>query len=405
MAAASAPRAPKGTKRTLARGVLVFRWVSLGWMTIIAATHPDGFTRPELAWGSIGAVAAWTVWLTIDRRRWGGWILWVDVALSAWLLVASGLVVERGTIITGRPLLASGYPLSPVFLWAVTRGLAGGLSAAAVLTVAVVISRLVNGVSLGAVPASDIQNLAGTIVNFFVAGGAVGLVSRLVVQSAEEAQFANTALLVEREHAARLAERETLARQIHDSVLQALALVHKRGRQLVERGEVSIQEVAELAGMARHQEAQLRNLILRPPEATPQGFASLRENLEAVAQAVDGPTPTVSSVGPIWLDQSRVDEIGAAAREALVNVSKHAHATRTSVFADEEDGYVAVTVRDNGIGFIYDEERLREEGKAGMLKSIKGRIVDLGGTMTVTSAPGKGTEIELQVPKPKNPTT
>ncbi|MBA3430797.1 MAG: hypothetical protein H0U16_04875, partial [Actinobacteria bacterium] len=146
MAAAGAPRAPKGTKRTLARGVLVFRWVSLGWMTIIAATHPDGFTRPELAWGSIGAAAAWTVWLTIDRRRWGGWILWVDVALGAWLLVASGLVVERGTIIAGRPLLASGYPLSPVFLWAVTRGLAGGLSAAAVLTVAVVISRLVNGV-------------------------------------------------------------------------------------------------------------------------------------------------------------------------------------------------------------------------------------------------------------------
>jgi signal transduction histidine kinase len=47
---------------------------------------------------------------------------------------------------------------------------------------------------------------------------------------------------------------------------------------------------------------------------------------------------------------------------------------------------------------VYDEDALRADGKAGVLKSMKGRVEDLGGAMQVTSAQGKGTEIELSVP-------
>ena len=59
-----------------------------------------------------------------------------------------------------------------------------------------------------------------------------------------------------------------------------------------------------------------------------------------------------------------------------------------------------MTVRDDGRGFDYDEGRLRDEGKAGMLKSMKGRVEELGGRMIVTSSIDNGTEIELRVPAP-----
>ena len=59
---------------------------------------------------------------------------------------------------------------------------------------------------------------------------------------------------------------------------------------------------------------------------------------------------------------------------------------------------IVVSVRDDGVGFRYDEERLRREGKLGMLRSMKGRIEALGGSMRVVSMPGPGTEVEFRLP-------
>jgi signal transduction histidine kinase len=108
---------------------------------------------------------------------------------------------------------------------------------------------------------------------------------------------------------------------------------------------------------------------------------------------------SVSSVGPIWLARRQADELAAAVREALANVAEHAQASRAVVFADEEDGTVVVSVRDDGVGFSYDEARLRAEGKAGVLKSMKGRVEEMGGRMLIRAAPGGGTEIEFRAPK------
>jgi signal transduction histidine kinase len=219
------------------------------------------------------------------------------------------------------------------------------------------------------------------------------------VRTAEEAQQATDELVRERERAARLAERESLARQIHDSVLQALALVHKRGAELGASPAPAPEDVARLAELAGEQEASLRSLILREPEEPPAGQRSLREAIEQAGRAVNGVPVTVSAVGPIWMARRQADEIAAAVREALANVAEHAGATRAVVFADEEDGQVVVSVRDDGVGFSYDEARLRAEGKAGVLKSMKGRIEDMGGGMQVRSVSGGGTEIEFRAPK------
>jgi signal transduction histidine kinase len=128
------------------------------------------------------------------------------------------------------------------------------------------------------------------------------------------------------------------------------------------------------------------------------GRASLREVLELVAREATDVAVTVSAVGPIQMRRACADEIAAAVRQALDNVIKHARSSTAAVFAESEAGYVTVSIRDDGAGFEYDEDDLRARGKAGLLKSMKGRITDLDGTMTVHSTPGKGTEIEFRIP-------
>jgi signal transduction histidine kinase len=281
----------------------------------------------------------------------------------------------------------------------VARGPLAGFAAGIALSGAILASRLVNGIELDALSRRDWQNLGGVWVLYLAAGVAVGIVSRLLVRTAEEAQSATDDLVRERERAARLAERESLARQIHDSVLQALALVHKRGKELAASASPSPNELALLAEIAADQESALRQLILRDPEDAPAGQRSLREALEASARDIDGVPVSVSAIGPIWVARGQADEIAAAVREALANVAEHAQASRAVVFAEEEDGVIVVSVRDDGIGFSYDEDRLRAEGKAGVLKSMKGRIEEMGGRMLVRAAPGGGTEVEFRAPK------
>jgi signal transduction histidine kinase len=270
--------------------------------------------------------------------------------------------------------------------------------AGAVLGTALVLTRPLNGIDFVDLTSSEWQNIGGATVLYLVGGAAVGLVVRLLTESGTALEKTTRELLAERERAGRLAERESLAREIHDSVLQALALVHKRGRELSTAKTVPSAEVARLAEIAGRQEAELRGLILRQPQDAPSGRVRLRDALEREARAVKDVSVTVSSVGAVVVDAHAAEEIAAAARQALENVARHAQATRSSVFAEEENGFVVVTIRDDGKGFEFDEASLRASNKVGMLKSMKGRIVDLGGTMTVDSAPGRGTEIEFRVP-------
>lgn len=398
-AVAGAEEDPQRYRRTLAGGILVFRWVWLVWMVALAISASEDFRRAGIAWASIGAAAAWTAWLTATRHRWTTPALWFDLVLCLWLVLASGLVVEDRGVISGRPFFATGYPLSAPLFWGASRGVRGGLFAGAVLGVGHIASRPLNAVGLTALSATQVQNMLGAVLNYVVAGVAIGIVSRVLVRSAEAVAASSQRLIQERERAARLAEREKLARHIHDSVLQSLAFVHKKGRELAEREPIPASEVAELARVAARQEVELRSLILRDPEEAPVGRASLREALEEVARDVRDVNPTVSAVGPIWLPAAKTGEIAAAVRQALENVARHAQAGGVTVFADSENGEVVVSVRDDGVGFDYDEDRLRSEGKAGMLKSMKGRAEELGGRMLVTSSPGRGTEIELRIPE------
>jgi signal transduction histidine kinase len=168
--------------------------------------------------------------------------------------------------------------------------------------------------------------------------------------------------------------------------------------ELAESGEPPPEEVAALAQLAKDQEAALRSLILRKPADAQDGRGSLRDALEDVTSRIKGLDVSVSSVGPVWLSSPVLKELIAAVEQALVNVEEHAKATKVAVFADEQGGAVQVTVRDDGIGFQFDEQRFRAEGKFGVLNSMRGRIQALGGEMRIESNLGSGTEVEFKVP-------
>jgi signal transduction histidine kinase len=380
----------------LARGALVFRWVALAWMSTIALGGGD-FRRPVLAWASLLAALLWTVWISVRRGRENRAELAIDLALCGWLLLASGLVVPEDGVIRGRPFFATGYPVSAALAWGIAFGVRGGLLAGAVLGCGLVASRPLNGVALGVLDAPQIQNMMGAVVNYIAAGGAIGLVSRLLANSERAVQETTEALMSERERAARLAERETIARQIHDSVLQSLSMVHKRGRELATAPDVPAAEVEKLAAVAARQEKDLRALILRPPEDVPQGKGSLRQALENLRD-LEGIPIDVTVVGSIWLEGHRLQEVCAAVKQALDNVIEHADATKINVFAEEDAGKLTITVRDDGKGFRFDSRRFESEQKAGISRSMKGRIEDLGGRMRIETAPGKGTEVEFRLP-------
>ncbi len=381
--------------RGLWLGILVYRWISLAWMTTQAVTLVR-FRWTALAWVVLVTVIVWNIWWTLARAWLNATARWIDLAISASLLLFSGLVQVEKDVISDHPFFATAYPATSAMTIGAASGPIGGLVSAGVLSAALAMSRPLNGVS--SLTAGQLAGLVNGIVYYLAAGAAIGLGARVLARSSAQVQVAQRELIRERERAARLAERESIGRQIHDSVLQALALVNKRGRELAALPSVAGSEVARLAEMADEQERALRALVQREPDEAPEGAVGLRTVLQASGFGVSGVPVVVTTVDPVWLPSTSVEELSAAVHQALDNVVRHANASQAFVFGESEGNDVLVTIRDDGVGFEYDEERLRREGKLGVLRSMKGRIEDLGGSMRLRSAPGRGTEVEFRLP-------
>jgi signal transduction histidine kinase len=185
-------------------------------------------------------------------------------------------------------------------------------------------------------------------------------------------------LAAERAERIRSQERAEVAAHLHDSVLQTLALVQRRA-----------DDPREVAALARRQERELRAWL---NESRPTGtFAAA---LDAAASEVEGDHHVpieVVTVGDAPLDD-KAAALVAAVREALVNASKFAGPEPIAVYAEVEDGRFEVFVRDRGPGF--DPEAVPAD-RRGVRDSIVGRMERHGGTATVHSRPGQGTEVEL----------
>ena len=295
------------------------------------------------------------------RRRWP--LLVVDLTVTVAALMSSLLILQPEAIDAGDPTVTVSWAAAPVLAWAVWGGPLGGVTAAVVVAIADILER------------GDLtQSTANGIVLLLLAGSVVGY----VVQLARRAEQAYAEAVHLR---AAAAERERLSRQVHDGVLQALALVSRTS------------DDARLATLAAQQEASLRRLVAGPAVTAP-GEADLRELLPA-GPGIETAAPAEPVLMPAATARELADAVGAAVDNALTHGGGHAW-----LLVEDEADAVTVSVRDAGPGIPPDRlVQAEREGRMGVARSIRGRVADLGGTVDVVSTPGQGTEVELRVPR------
>ncbi|WEH42246.1 DUF5931 domain-containing protein [Streptomyces sp. AM 2-1-1] len=389
-------------EQPLWRALTGYRMLTTVYALALAVIGRAHFERPAVAFGFLAVMTVWTV-LTLPRVA--GAVHCTRAFLGADLVVAlTGILLTPVADLDAPQLDGSTLPSIWTAGAVLAFALKGGWRWAAVASTAVAAANIVER---GEVSRDTFHN----VLLVWVASIAIGYV--VEVARASERTLARA---LEIEAATR--ERERLARDIHDSVLQVLAMVQRRGAALGG-------EAAELGRMAGEQEIALRTLVssglvptTRVSEDTARG-AVVR--VSAPGEELDeepGDVPDIdlrtllaphagSRVSfaepgaPVLMPAAAARELAAATGAALDNVRSHAGgAAQAWILVEDEPGEVVVTVRDDGPGI--PDGRLAQaegEGRLGVALSIRGRLRDLGGTAEVISVPGQGTEVELKVPK------
>jgi signal transduction histidine kinase len=376
------PRAPEPSSpeprasEPLRRAIAVFRFASLGYAMLLAGViYRTSYSRPDWAWAVLAVMTGWTIMTTFIYARPGRHtaILLADLLVTAGLLLSTFALQYPHAIRHGVMPVTTIWVAGPVLAWAVRYGRRAGAVAAVVLSACDFVLR--DGALTVVLNGAVLLLLAGVIV---------GHLARLATEVEQERQH-----VVQVEAASR--ERERLARDIHDSVLQVLALVQRRG---AEAGG----EAAELGRLAGQQEAALRAMVgkLRPQED------GARVDVRALLQPLGSERVTVSApANVVLIERGAAGELTSAVCAALDNVRRHCgERARAWLLVEDEPEVITVTIRDDGPGI--PDGRLAEAAAAGRLgisHSIRGRIRDLGGAATITSVPGEGTEVQLRVPR------
>lgn len=362
------------------RALPVARTVLLGYAIVVNAVHVDDYRRPALAWVVLGVLTAWTLVAPVlyarPERRPSAIGVEFGLAFAALALTpaAQGTGIEGGV-----PSLPSFWLAAPVLAAAVQWEWRGGLLAGALAGSSdIAIDASTNDTYR--IGSSTAANVFLLVVTGLVVGYASGLL-RMTAEARAEAIAAQAAT----------AERERLARVVHDGVLQALAWVQRRGTEIGG-------EAAELAAVAGEHEVALRGLISgRPTGALPGQDSDVAALLGVCA------TPTVSVATPgsaVLLPAPVAGELVAAVRAALDNSARHAPGAKAFVFCEDEGSQVVVSVGDDGPGI--PDGRLDEAlavGRMGVAHSIRSRVEAIGGTATLRTGPDRGTEWELRVPR------
>ncbi|MCX5201741.1 DUF5931 domain-containing protein [Streptomyces sp. NBC_00237] len=386
-------------------------------LTMLYAVLLFVFTREEFErqWVAIAFLSVMAVWTLVTLPKVAN-----AASCTKRFLVADLTVVLVGILLTplanveaqliDGPTLPTIWAAGSVLAYAIKGGWRWAAFASSLVAAANLVER--------GTPSRDTLH---NVLLVWVASIAIGYV--VEVARASEATLARA---LEIEAATR--ERERLARDIHDSVLQVLAMVQRRGNALGG-------EAAELGRMAGEQEVALRTLVssglvptMRASEEAshgavvrtvevddPDGARAVRGareghgdsgpvDLRALLAPHAGAKVSFAEPGtPVLLPAAAALELAAAVSAALDNVRRHAgDGAQAWILVEDEPDEVIVTVRDDGPGIPEGRlARAEGEGRLGVALSIRGRLRDLGGSAELLSVPGQGTEVELKVPRGK----
>ncbi|MGC4935485.1 MacS family sensor histidine kinase [Gordonia sp. DT30] len=363
------------------RGAQLFRLASFAYALGFQIVINHDLERPGLAWVLFGLLTAANMWwaagyLAGFGRHW--WFVASEVAVSVVMMLSTSYVADTEWVAANQTWPTTLWMTNCVLSCALLGGPLWGLLGGAAI-----------GVTNFYVKGELFLNFGrnATALLLLMTGVAIGL-------AASRARLTHERLSAAIRTAAQAGERERLAREVHDGVLQVLALVARRG------GEIG-GETAELARLAAQQEERLRRLIAaRPVDVETDADSDLGAALRALADA----TVSVSTPSdPVPLPPGVLSEVMAAIGNILTNSAQHGGPdVHSYLLLEDLDDEVIISIRDTGVGIAPGRlEQARAEGRMGVDRSIVGRIDDLGGRAQLRSEPGTGTEWELTIPVEK----
>jgi signal transduction histidine kinase len=389
--------------------------VAIGTATAISATVG---TLSMLLGGVIEASEIpkfWRTWWLGDTA--GGLVVvplmlvWAPDPAGAWRRVRSwdGLfLVAFVTALAFVSVSASGpvtYMVFPALIWAAFRYGPPGATVAIAITALVTIGATAHQTGPFFRQPIDHRTLSTQI--YIVIGALTTLfLSALVAERERSAEALAEAQRREGERAIeeRHQERHRIARELHDSVSQALfstalhtrtaekALDNDRGASF---GQVR-QSLRAITQLTRGAQAEMRAFIFElRRDALELGLVGALDEQASTLRGPSGLTINVEGPeSPLAVDARTEEELFAIGREALSNVAKHAAASSATVKVEADSGRVSLEVSDNGRGF---DDTAAWPGHYG-LESMRSRAADIGGDLTVGSTPGVGTVVRVEVP-------
>jgi signal transduction histidine kinase len=359
----------------LVSGVAVFRWLAWTWLAAMVVLSRQELTDPRahawIAYGLAGAALVVTGGVTVLLRTTPERLLTVPV-VAAEVAVGCALGVGDQLAFNGVPhpqMLGSIWPLAGIITagiaWAGRGGLLAGVTVGA--------GHLIGDATSDTFTwdRAHVISPLSTLVLFTLAGGIAGLV---------------TIKLREAERRISLAQaREEIARTLHDGVLQTLAVVRRRASD------------PDVVRLATEQERELREYLFGS-STTIGGGGEVGTRLRAAAARFEdhygGRARVVLAPDVPTLPSTIADALVGAVNEALTNAGKHGGAQTVTVFAEPIDGSLFCSVKDDGSGF---DNAAVDEG-VGLSRSIRGRIVEVGGRVEIDGRPGRGAEVRCWVP-------
>lgn len=362
------------------RGVEVLRPVAWLYAVYSAFVRQEEMARPWLAWLVLGVLGVWTLGMMAYRHR-NATVVFLELTVACAAILSTRLVDSPEVIAAGAKTVPGFWPAAAVVAWAVLRGWQAGMLAACVVGVADILE-------VGAANEATVSN----IVILVLLGGCIGYCADL-------SRDGHAALTEAVRVRAEVRERDRLARTVHDGVLQALSFIHRRG---LDMGG----ETRELALLAADQERALRALVSgvsgSPLDVTAEADVGADVDLRlTLGRYAEGDVHVIPPAEPVLTAREVADELAAAVEAALDNVRRHAgDGAQAWVLIEDQGADVTVTVRDDGVGVL--ASRLAEaatDGRMGVASSIRGRMSDLGGHVSIDSRPGAGTRLEITVGK------
>lgn len=198
------------------------------------------------------------------------------------------------------------------------------------------------------------------------------------------------------------AERNRLARELHDSVTQiifGLTLAAQAARILLDRDPPRVAaQLDHIQALAQNALTEMRALIqeLHPNSGPDESLILRLRRMAAERQSVDGLTVDLNLSGDRRLPAEIEEELLRVTQEALNNIVKHAHTSQAAVTLNMEDaGRVTLCIEDQGVGFDLTQTRSMP-GHLG-LTSMSERMQALGGNLLIVSQPGRGTRLQVEL--------